>query len=267
MITILKVLNSAVGGWITLFLVMVSGGISLVIFKCLKNEKSKKIASIYISIIFGIVIIFDLICLLSCFPNGEYFDGGIKGMAVLVALPCLISLINILIIIDKKDSDNKENIFLKSLLFLSIITLFICLYNLINYFLYENNLIFRGWIDKLYFFAGCSFIFLVIIVINFYLYKLMKKSYIQKFLSVLSTMASIFITPILIMWMMFIYAFTSYPEHTVYEHSRYLIAKVSTGFHHSTVSYYEPVNFMIMRKTSIPEEMYDGSYDKYDRIE
>ena len=124
MITILKVLNSAVGRWITLFLVMVSGGISLVIFKCLKNEKSKKIASLYISIIFGIVIIFDLICLLSCFPNGEYFDGGIKGMAVLVALPCLISLINILIIIDKKDSDNKENIFLKSLLLFQWIALF-----------------------------------------------------------------------------------------------------------------------------------------------
>ncbi len=51
------------------------------------------------------------------------------------------------------------------------------------------------------------------------------------------------------------------------QYDRRLIAKVSMGFNHSTVYYYEPVNFMIMRKTSILEEMYDGPYDKYDRIE
>ncbi|MDU4937401.1 MAG: hypothetical protein E6X34_02970 [Clostridium sp.] len=43
-----------------------------------------------------------------------------------------------------------------------------------------------------------------------------------------------------------------------------LIARVHPGIHHTNVYFFEDINIFIMKESSREEEMYDGSYDRYD---
>ncbi|MDU2673449.1 MAG: hypothetical protein E7C49_15690 [Clostridium sp.] len=119
-------------------------------------------------------------------------------MVMLLILPFLLSFINILVFLKKKKTQKNEtnsNRILSSLLFIiSILIIIVFLYIITSFLLVENDLLFRGWVNNLCSFLGVSIGFLIIFSVNYFLFK-------------------------------------------------------------------------VMRKSSIPEEMYDGSYDKYDRIE
>lgn len=161
-------------------------------------------------------------------------------------------------------NENKVIKYTINMLIINLLLLFS--YIFIGLILRKSNMFFRGWINIICFLAGCCIIFLTIIIVNYYLHTIMKKSLFQKGLTVVSTIISIIITPIIIWLMILIAAFNYAPEHSVYEHERNLIVKVRAyGFHHTIVDYYEPVNFIIMKKSNIESEMYDGSYDRYSR--
>ncbi|SCJ60476.1 Uncharacterised protein [uncultured Clostridium sp.] len=165
-------------------------------------------------------------------------------------------------------SDEKKLLFISMIYTLIVFLIFIGLYTGLKFLLNKNSLLLRGWVDNLYYFLVFTFIFLTIIAINYYFNKVMKKSTLQKILTIILIIGSISITPMLLAWMMFIYGFNSVSEHNVYDYNRQLIVQVSScGFHHMKVEYYDPINFIIMKKSEIADEMYDGAYDRYKSID
>lgn len=272
MITILKFLDGDIGRTVMVFFTVVAIGISLGAFINVEEKKDIKSVLKHLGKLFIIVELCDLIWLVYYFYNGEYFYNVLKNMVILLILPSTISCINLIYIrrgSRKVELNEKDKIFfVRSLSLISILIILIFLYNFFKLILYTNDILFRGWVEQLYFLLGWLSVFLPIILINYFLYKVMKKSRSQKVITVLTTVVSVIIIPILLFGMVFAYAFTSFSEHRVYEHNRDLIARVeSIGMHHTEVTYYEPINFLVMKKSDIESEMYDGSYDRYDRIE
>lgn len=150
------------------------------------------------------------------------------------------------------------------LIMLGINSAFMYLYRQIRYLLAQNGLILRVWTFNIYYFVYAVNIVLLILIVMYLLSCIMGKSIAHRIFGGIACIITLLLGYFMYFFIMWGYAIDYDHEYEVFEHNRNLIASVGDyGMHHTIITYYEPINFIIMKTTDIENEIYDGCFDDY----